>query len=285
MVERLGVWFAFLPLGIISANVGNAENIGLRNYGTGDNPVNFFIAIAANSVKQYTASFLTCSCFITRCLAQIRNSEFWPEWLRLSDELRRAYDMIKSFDFVRDWLLGPFTNNARVQENLDACFFEGKKKSTPKSIVYFFLQKQFSSAHSWNTHCYLITKCDLSICTIEKSVIYYKIIDFKIHSISLCTFKISQNGHHHFNKKINLQSCTFPLYKGVTRLTTSLQETGSTWAQQRVPNYQTASSDGWENSQNGDEQGMFSLSNRHLKNKEILLRHNIRQKSLITTPT
>lgn len=219
MVERLGVWFAFLPLGIISANVGNAENIGLRNYGTGDNPVNFFIAIAANSVKQYTASFLTCSCFITRCLAQIRNSEFWPEWLRLSDELRRAYDMIKSFDFVRDWLLGPFTNNARVQENLDACFFEGKKKSTPKSIVYFFLQKQFSSAHSWNTHCYLITKCDLSICTIEKSVIYYKIIDFKIHSISLCTFKISQNGHHHFNKKINLQSCTFPLYKGVTRLT------------------------------------------------------------------
>ena len=45
--------------------------------GTGDNPVNFFSAIAANIVKQYTASFLICSCFIASYLAQIRNSEIF----------------------------------------------------------------------------------------------------------------------------------------------------------------------------------------------------------------
>ena len=44
--------------------------------GTGDNPVNFFSAIAANIVK-YTAGFLICSCFIARYLAQIRNSEIF----------------------------------------------------------------------------------------------------------------------------------------------------------------------------------------------------------------
>ena len=45
--------------------------------GTGDNPVNFFSAIATNIVKQYTAGFLICSCFIARYLAQIRNCEIF----------------------------------------------------------------------------------------------------------------------------------------------------------------------------------------------------------------
>ena len=60
------------------------------------------------------------------------------------------------------------------------------------------------------------------------------VIDFKGHSISLYTFKISQNGHHHFNNKKKPCSpvhflCTrelLDLLEG--QRITSLQETGST---------------------------------------------------------